>query len=105
MELTIDQVKKIRKASASNWKAQIIEYLKAHNGSTDLTLYNATRPDRLDITETKKVHNIASQLTYLRDDGYVVVKEDKNIFLVAEPQGDKYMVIKGMEKKAQQLLG
>jgi hypothetical protein len=104
MKLTIDQIKKMRSKSASNWKAQIIEYLKAHNGATDITIYNATRADRLEISETKKVHNMASQLTYLRDDGYVVVKEDKQIFLIAEPRGNEYVVLKGMERKARQLM-
>jgi hypothetical protein len=89
------ELKQLRAKTASNWKTQIIEYLKANNGASSLDIYNSTRPDRLDITEAKKVHNVASQLTYLRDEGYILQNEDKQVFLLAAPTTvkDEYEVI------------
>ena len=96
-KITINQseLKQLRAKTASNWKTQIVEYLKANNGASSVAIYDATRPDRLDITEAKKVHNVASQLTYLRDEGYILQNEDKQVFLLAVPTAvkDEYEII------------
>ena len=89
------ELKQLRAKTASNWKTQIVEYLKAHNGASSIDIYDATRPDRLNITEAKKVHNVASQLTYLRDEGYIVQNEDKKVWLLAVPTAvkDEYEIV------------
>ena len=106
MKISQDQINKIRKASSGNWKVQLVSYLKDNQGVKELKLYNDTRPDRLDISEAKKRHNLASQYTYLRDEGYLVVKEEDKVFLLTEPSDKpgEFQAVPGMEKKLQAML-
>ena len=99
-EISLEAFKKMRKTSSSgNWKQDIISYLRANQGCKELELYAATRQDRMDISESKKKHNLASQYTYLRDEGYLVKKEDSKVFLLTEVKNGKIYKIKGMEHK------
>lgn len=99
-EISIEAFKEMRKSSSSgNWKQEIVAYLKANQGVNELKLYNDTRPDRLDISESKKRHNLASQYTYLRDEGYLIKKEDSKVFLLTEVRDGKIFKVKGMEHK------
>lgn len=107
MKITAEQFNKLRATSKSgNWKNDIIEYLKANQGVKELKLYNDTRPDRLDISETKKRHNLASQYTYLRDEGYLVQKQEDKVFLLTEPSevAGEFKAIAGMEQRLKALL-
>jgi len=83
MEILKADVKTLSRTSS--WRTSIVKFLKTNNGANDIEIYDATRPDRMNISESKKRHNIASQLTYLRNDDYLVIKEDKSVFLLAEP--------------------
>jgi len=100
--ISLSTLKQLRSKTASNWKTQIVAYLKEHNGASSVEIYNATRPDRLEITEAKKIHNVASQLTYLRDEGYILQNEDKQVYLLAAPTAvkDEYEVIHETKLKA-----
>lgn len=108
VEFSVAELKKIRTAASGNWKQDIVAYLKAHQGSTDIEVYKATRPDKAETeTEAKMKHNIASQYKYLRDDGYRDVLEDDKRYLVIEPVKEgsaiRYLSIPGQAKRAQQL--
>ena len=106
MQLNTDQLKKLRGGSRSTWRMDIIEYLKSNQGVDKIVLFDATRPDKIDEPVNKKKHNIASQFTYMRDDGYIVKKEDGKCFLLTTPGSKKgtYDVVKGMEEKVEALL-
>lgn len=106
MTLTADQMKKIRSARKGNWKASIVEYLKTNNGSDEISIYDATRPDNRDLPKAKKVKNLASQYTYLRDEGYLVTKEEDKVFLLVEPGVKKgeFNVIEGQEDRIKRFL-
>ena len=69
--------------SNSNWRDDIIGYLKKHNGATDIEIYKATRPDRLNISERKMKNNVASQMTYLKDDLVLIENIDSRRYLRA----------------------
>jgi hypothetical protein len=107
MKITADQFNKLRTTSKSgNWKKDIVDYLKGNQGVAELKLYNDTRPDRLDISEAKKRHNLASQYTYLRDEGYLVQKQDDKVFLLTEPSDKpgEFQAVAGMEQRLKALL-
>ena len=106
MELNAEQLKKLRGNSGSTWRTSIVEHLKQHQGINEIELYDATRPDRTDIDVSKKRHNLASQFTYMRDEGYIVKKEDTKCFLLTVPGKKKgtYDVVPGMEEKVKTLL-
>jgi hypothetical protein len=89
MKLTKEQKAALKTSRKSNWRAQIVKYL-SDKTATSLEIYNATRPDRLDIPDAKKVHNVASQLTYLSDDGYLWTRDNDKIVLIADPQDNVY---------------
>ena len=108
--LNKDDIKKMKggAGSGSVWKNKIAAYLKEHQGVDEITLYDATRPDRLEIPESKKIKNLASQYTYMKDEGMVVIKEEGKIFLVTEPVPGKknaFRVVDGQRERAKQLLG
>lgn len=107
MKITANQIAKIRNANRGNWKQDIVNHLKAHNGASPIAIYNATRPDRLDIPESKKRNNIASQLAYLRDEGYIIpAVENNQVFLLACPTAEKeeYEVLPNMESRLKSML-
>lgn len=70
----------IKKANATKkansvWKIEILRYLVNNpKGATDIEIYDATRPDRLEISAAKKKHNVASQWTYITQDNLAVVE-------------------------------
>jgi hypothetical protein len=108
-KMTIDatQFNKLRATSkGGNWKQDIVNYLIKNQGVQELKLYNDTRPDRLDLPENKKKHNLASQYTYLRDEGYLVQKEDDKVFLLTKPskEAGRFEAIPGMESRLKALL-
>lgn len=72
------------------WRDSIVEFLAKNGPATDLEIYDATRPDRPDISKQKKIHNVASQLTYLRDDKYVLIRDNDKIVLIADPNDNLY---------------
>lgn len=107
MEITKEQFSNLRGSRKGNWKAQIVEFLMTNQGSTDIEIYNGTRPDRLDISDFKKMKNVASQLKYLRDEGYMDMLEDSKRFLIAVPKdGDRenFTVVKGQEQRVKTAL-
>ncbi len=75
-----DEMKDAIKSSTRGgrpWKYDIVEFLiKTPKGASDVELYKATRPDRLDISESKMKHNIASQLTYIKNDHVALIEGD-----------------------------
>jgi len=97
--LTPEEVTALGRKSRTSWRNQIIEYLTKddgkNNGQDTLKIYDATRADRRDISDSKKKHNIASQITYLRDDGYFLKHEDSKLMIIANP---KMEVFPGAEK-------
>ena len=107
MTITAAQFTKLRATSKSgNWKQDIVQYLKTNQGCDEMSLYNATRPDRLEIPEAKKRHNLASQFTYLRDEGYLVQKQDSKCFLLTEPSDKpgEFKAVEGQEARLKALL-
>ena len=79
--------------SRGQWRKDIVEYLKKHNGATDVEIYMATRPDRLNISKRKMKNNIASQMTYLKDDLVLIENVDSHRFLRAYYDDDTEEVI------------
>ena len=107
MEITRAQVTALRKRSKGSWKYEIASYLKEHQGTDDITLFDQTRLDSSDWTDKQKKNNIASQYSYLRDEGYIVVKDNDKYYLVTEPKsgkGDIFVVIPGQESRVQAAL-
>jgi len=106
--LDATQFKKVRGGSSSTWRSSIIAHLKDNQGCDEQSLYTSTYTGNKWTDEPNKVrHNLASQFTYMRDDGYAVVKEDGKVFLLTEPNPGKkgtYLVIKGQESRARRLL-
>ena len=94
-KLTADQRKKLVNRRKQSWRQSIVAHLAAEGPKTAIEVYNATRPDRLDISDQKKQHNVASQLAYLSDDGYITIKDEGKIVLIADPDNNIY---EGAEK-------
>ena len=67
---------KTRNRSARPWKFDIIEFLvkRPGNHASDIEIYDGTRPDRLEISEAKKRHNMASQWTYIAQEGVALIE-------------------------------
>ena len=101
--VSIEDFAKARKAlgAETSWKWKILTYLKAHQGSEDLEIYEATRGPVSEEAKAKK--SLASQYTYLRDEGAMIVKEDGCVYAVTEPYKGKIRILPGMEEKAKQL--
>ena len=85
-------------AAETSWKWKILTFLKNNQGATDLEIYQATRGSVEDEPKVKK--SLASQYTYLRDEGCLILKEEGKVFVVTEPHKGKIRVIPGMEGKA-----
>lgn len=83
------------KASKNNWRPQIVKFLTDNPGSTLEAIIKATHPTGLDseglsLSPEKMKHNFASQKTYLKDDGYLVVSEENKFYIVTKPiPGDR----------------
>ena len=94
---------KARKALAAetSWKWKILTYLKNNQRVTDLQVYEATRGPVTEEAKAKK--SLASQYTYLRDEGCLILKEDGQVYVVTEPHKGKIRVIPGMESKAKEV--
>jgi len=97
--LTKEQKEALKRSTSTNWRDQIVKYLTkdecANNGQNTLEIYDATRPDRRDISDSKKKHNMASQITYLRDDGIYLRHEDSMLVIIADA---KERIYPGAEK-------
>lgn len=93
---------KARKALAAetSWKWKILTFLKTNQGAKDLDIYRATRGPVTEEAKAKK--SLASQYTYLRDEGCLILKEDGQVYVVTEPHKGKIRVIPGMESKAKE---
>lgn len=95
----IAEAHKVLKAqSKGNWKTAIAEQLKKKS-MTAVELYKATRTET--IPEAKMKHNIASQITYLRDDNYAIDNDNGTFVLVLGPDGkiyDEPRVVKRLPK-------
>ena len=96
-----------KQRSGGAWHQDIVSYLISNQGSTDIEVYNGTRQDRLDISDGKKKHNIASAYKALRDEGYIDVLEGKGddapryMVLVPDPTDKDYnLIVKGQESRA-----
>ena len=108
MVINSEQFKKVRGGSSSTWRTSIISHLKENQGIEEIALYKATYNGNKVTDQVNKIrHNLASQFTYMRDDGYAVVKEDNKVYLLTEPnpgQKGTFLVIKGQEERAKRLL-
>lgn len=106
--INTDQMKQLRGSNAKTWKLVIADYLAEHQGTEEIALYNATRPDRLNIPDRQKIKNLASEYTYLKDAGYMLQKEDNKVFLLAKPipgNKEEFDVLPGMEQRVADALG
>lgn len=90
-KLTKEQRQALKNRKTQAWRFSIVEHLKANGPCDDLSLYNATRPDRLQIPDAKKIHNIASQLNYLSNEDYIIIKDNDKRVLVADPEDNVYV--------------
>ena len=101
--LSLKDFAKARKALAAetSWKWKILSFLKNNQGATDLQVYEATRGPAPEEAKAKK--SLASQYTYLRDEGALVVKEEGRVYVVTEPHKGEIRIVPGMEDKAKQL--
>lgn len=101
--ISIADFAKARKALAAetSWKWKILTYLKNNQGSSDLQVYEATRGPAPEEAKAKK--SLASQYTYLRDEGALIVKEEGKVYAVTEPYKGAIRIIPGMEDKAKQI--
>ena len=101
--LSLTDFAKARKALAAetSWKWKILTYLKNNQGVTDLQVYEATRGPAPEEAKAKK--SLASQYTYLRDEGALVVKEEGKGYVITEPHKGAIRIIPGMEDKAKQI--
>jgi len=95
-----DEMKKAlstRTRSARPWKLDIIEFLvkRPGNHASDLEIYNATRPDRLEISEAKKKHNMASQWTYIAQDGLALIEghSEKRLLVAITEETEKLLQV------------
>ena len=99
------------KSGKTKWRPRIISWLKDNQGATLAQLVKNTHPSGKDITKDddlakKMQHNFASQKTYLKDEGYLVVVEDEQIFMVTEPDPkdkDSCYIIEGQEDRYNRL--
>ena len=103
LTISLSDFAKARKAIAAetSWKWKILAFLKAHQGSTDMEIYKATRGETAEEAKAKK--SLASQYTYLRDEGALILKEEGSVYVITEPYKGKIRVIPGMEDRAKQL--
>lgn len=101
--ISLSDFAKARKALAAetSWKWKILSFLKNNQGATDLQVYEATRGPAPEEAKAKK--SLASQYTYLRDEGALILKEEGSVYVITEPYKGKIRVIPGMEDKAKQL--
>lgn len=88
-------------AAETSWKWKILTFLKNNQGATDLDIYQATRGSVEDEARAKK--SLASQYTYLRDEGCLILKEEGKVFAVTEPHKGQIRVIPGMESRAKEV--
>ena len=101
--ISLQDFAKARKALAAetSWKWKILSFLKNNQGATDLQVYEATRGPAPEEAKAKK--SLASQYTYLRDEGALILKEEGSVYVITEPYKGKIRVIPGMEDRAKQL--
>ena len=101
--ISLSDFAKARKALAAetSWKWKILTFLKTNQGAKDLDIYRATRGPVTEEAKAKK--SLASQYTYLRDEGCLILKEDGQVYVVTEPHKGKIRVIPGMESKAKEV--
>ena len=101
--ISLSDFAKARKALAAetSWKWKILSFLKKNQGSTDMEIYEATRGPAPEEAKAKK--SLASQYTYLRDEGALILKEEGSVYAVTEPYKGQIRVIPGMEDKAKQI--
>ena len=87
------------KTRGENWNVSILRYLASKpNGDTKVGIYKATRPDRLDIPESKMEHNVSSQFTYIeRRDELAQLSSENGVYKIAAIRDDvaKLIGIKG----------
>lgn len=100
--ISLEDFAKAREALASetSWKWRILAFLKKNQGAEDLAIYQATRGTVQNEAKAKK--SLASQYTYLRDEGVLIRKEEGRVYAVTEPHKGKIRVIPGMEAKAKE---
>ena len=103
LTISLSDFAKARKALAAetSWKWKILSFLKNNQGSSDLQIYEATRGPAPEEAKAKK--SLASQYTYLRDEGALILKEEGKVYAVTEPYKGQIRVIPGMEAKAKQI--
>ena len=83
------------KTRGENWSYAILRYLANRpEGATKIEIYRATRPDRLEIPETKMSHNVASQFSYI---------EVRDQIGVLEKINDRYKLVGIDESVAKQI--
>jgi hypothetical protein len=101
--ISLKDFAKARKALAAetSWKWKILSFLKNNQGATDLQVYEATRGPAPEEAKAKK--SLASQYTYLRDEGALILKEEGKVYAITEPYKGAIRIVPGMEDKAKQL--
>ena len=101
--ISLKDFAKARKALAAetSWKWKILSFLKNNQGATDLQVYEATRGPASEEAKAKK--SLASQYTYLRDEGALILKEEGRVYAITEPHKGAIRVVPGMEDKAKQI--
>lgn len=101
--LSLKDFAKARKALAAetSWKWKILTFLKTNQGAKDLDIYRATRGPVTEEAKAKK--SLASQYTYLRDEGALILKEEGKVYVITEPHKGAIRIIPGMEDKAKQI--
>lgn len=101
--ISIATYEKTRKALAAetSWKWKILSWLKNNQGADDMAIYVATRGHAQDEAKAKK--SLASQYTYLRDEGALVIKDEGKVYVITEPYKGSIRIIEGQEDRAKQL--
>ena len=85
-KVSIKEAKAKRASKSGAWKYAIAESLMGKQGQTCLEVYNAVRQD--DRPDYNKIKSVQSEVTYLRNENYIVDVDDKKIFLVGVPNKD-----------------
>ncbi len=89
MKVTVKEANDKRNTSSKSWKHRIAEWLMDGNqGSSCLEVYEGTRPGDTKRLSTNKVKGVQSEVTYLRNENYIVDVDDGKIFLVGVPDKD-----------------
>lgn len=85
MKLTVDQIKALNSKSTATSRTRVADVMLSAARALD-----KTEIARLaDITGARPEHNVASQFTYLRAEGYTIKEIEPSLFMILVlPSGD-----------------